>query len=252
MSGDGTVLLTVLLKHDQSQNLDQIQSTLGERAWWERFPPGDAEIVSWVVAMGIGQIVTLRLPADQINLVNVELERSAWGVFRTEFYPTYDFVPVRERLAREWGESRAGGGEPEPERDGTARAVDSEEVAGPPRPGMFSHAKVVGDRFSLSGMHAGDGRGGVLGDGSAYDQARCALTKVKALVEAAGGVMDDVQNLRVYLTDIQDKGEVGRARSEFFTGDFPCSTLVEVSALVEPGLTVEIEAEGMIGSAPRT
>ncbi|MFE0224845.1 RidA family protein, partial [Streptomyces albidoflavus] len=178
MSGDGTVLLTVLLKHDQSQNLDQIQSTLGERAWWERFPPGDAEIVSWVVAMGIGQIVTLRLPAGQINLVNVELERSAWGVFRTEFYPTYDFVPVRERLAREWGESRAGGGEPEPGRDGTARAVDSEEVAGPPRPGMFSHAKVVGDRFSLSGMHAGDGRGGVLGDGSAYDQARCALTKV--------------------------------------------------------------------------
>lgn len=110
MSSDGTVLLTVLLKHDQSQNLDQIQSTLGERAWWERFPPGDAEIVSWVVAMGIGQIVTLRLPADQINLVNVELERSAWGVFRTEFYPTYDFVPVRERLAREWGESRAGRG----------------------------------------------------------------------------------------------------------------------------------------------
>ncbi|MGW8542392.1 RidA family protein [Streptomyces albidoflavus] len=64
--------------------------------------------------------------------------------------------------------------------------------------------------------------------------------------------MDDVQNLRVYLTDIQDKGEVGRARTEFFTGDFPCSTLVEVSALVEPGLTVEIEAEGVIGSAPRT
>lgn len=252
MSGDGTVLLTVLLKHDQSQNLDQIQGTLGERAWWERFPPGDAEIVSWVVAMGIGQIVTLRLPADQINLVNVELERSAWGVFRTEFYPTYDFVPVRERLAREWGESQAGGGEPEPGRDGTARAVDSEEVAGPPRPGMFSNAKVVGDRFSLSGMHAGDGRGGVLGDGSAYDQTRRALTKVKALVEAAGGVMDDVQNLRVYLTDIQDKGEVGRARTEFFTGDFPCSTLVEVSALVEPGLTVEIEAEGVIGSAPRT
>ena len=92
----------------------------------------------------------------------------------------------------------------------------------------------------------------LLGDGSAYDQTRRALTKVKALVEAAGGVMDDVQNLRVYLTDIQDKGEVGRARTEFFTGDFPCSTLVEVSALVEPGLTVEIEAEGVIGSAPRT
>ena len=54
---------------------------------------------------------------------------------------------------------------------------------------------------------------------------------------------------RVYLTDIADKAAVGRARSEVFSGDFPCSTLVEVSALVDPGLKVEIEAQGVIGSA---
>jgi hypothetical protein len=50
--------------------------------------------------MGFGQIVTLRLPASLLNTVNVELERRAWGVFSTEFYPTYDFLPVRERLRR--------------------------------------------------------------------------------------------------------------------------------------------------------
>jgi hypothetical protein len=49
----------------------------------------------------------LRLPPHLLNVVNVEIERCAWGAFSTEFFPTYDFVPVRERLAREWREARA-------------------------------------------------------------------------------------------------------------------------------------------------
>lgn len=102
MAGEETILLTIFLKHDQSQNLEQFQRRLGEAAWWERFPPAGVEIVSWNVVMGIGQIVTLRLPPGLLAAVNVELERSAWGVFSTECYPTYDFVPVRERLKREW------------------------------------------------------------------------------------------------------------------------------------------------------
>ena len=102
-----TILVTVFLKHDQTQNIDQIQGTLAERQWWERFPPEGVEIVSWTVAMGLGQIVTLRMPPEKLNQVNIEIERSAWGVFSTEFYPTYDFVPVRERIkaryqAGEW------------------------------------------------------------------------------------------------------------------------------------------------------
>lgn len=93
-----TMLLTVLLRHDQSNNLDTIQTRLKEADWWERFPPEGVEIVSWYVAMGFGQIVTLRLPPSKLAQVNVELERSAWGVFTTECLPTYDFVPVRERI----------------------------------------------------------------------------------------------------------------------------------------------------------
>jgi hypothetical protein len=103
-----TILVTVFLKHDQTKNIDQIQGTLAEREWWDRFPPEGVEIVSWTVAMGLGQIVTLRMPPEKLNQVNIEIERSAWGVFSTEFYPTYDFVPVRERIkarykAGEWG-----------------------------------------------------------------------------------------------------------------------------------------------------
>ena len=93
-----TLLLTVLLKHDQSNNLDAIQTKLKDAEWWDRFPPAGVEIVSWTVAMGFGQIVTLRLPPSKLAEVNLELERSAWGVFRTECLPSYDFLPVRERI----------------------------------------------------------------------------------------------------------------------------------------------------------
>ena len=95
---DDTMLLTVFLEHDQGNNLDAIQTRLKDADWWERFPPEGVEIVSWVVAMGFGQIVTLRLPASRLAEVNVELERSAWGVFQTRCFPAYDFVPVRERI----------------------------------------------------------------------------------------------------------------------------------------------------------
>lgn len=128
-------------------------------------------------------------------------------------------------------------------------AVHASGVDEPPRPNMFSNARVVGDQIFVSGMHAGDGAGGILGDGSTYDQAKQAFTKIQRLVEAAGGVIDDLVALRLYLIDIDEKAEVGRARAEFFTGDFPCSTLVEVSGLVDPRLTVEIEAHGVLGSS---
>lgn len=99
-----TIMLTVFLKHDQSKNLEQIQGHLADQEWWTGFPPEGTEILSWNVVMGIGQVVTLRMPPDVLPKVNVELERRAWGVFATEFFPTYDFLPVRERLTREWKE----------------------------------------------------------------------------------------------------------------------------------------------------
>lgn len=102
-----TVMLTVFLKHDQSKNLEQIQTHLGEQEWWTGFPPDGAEILGWNVVMGIGQVVTLRMPPEVLPKVNVELERRAWGVFETEFFPTCDFIPVRARLTREWQARKA-------------------------------------------------------------------------------------------------------------------------------------------------
>ena len=126
--------------------------------------------------------------------------------------------------------------------------VGAESVPEPPRPGMFSNARVHGDHFFLSGMHAG-GPGGPVGGDDTYLQAKETFRRVQELTEACGASVDDILVLRVYLTDIADKAAVGRARSEVFSGDFPCSTLVQVAALVDPGLTVEVEAQGIRGSA---
>ncbi|MDR1969477.1 MAG: hypothetical protein LBQ32_12450 [Burkholderiaceae bacterium] len=101
-----TLLLTIVMKHHPGLTLDDVQARLKASGWWESFPPEGARIVSWTVAMGLGQVLTLELPPDLLPLVNTELERRAWGVFSTECYPSYDFVPVRERIRER---VRAGG-----------------------------------------------------------------------------------------------------------------------------------------------
>jgi hypothetical protein len=95
------LLLTIFLRHDQSKTLEQIQAHLKETGFYRSFPPQGIEVVSWTVMMGIGQVVTLRLPAERLREVNRMIEEKAWGAFRTEFYPTYDFVPVWETLRKQ-------------------------------------------------------------------------------------------------------------------------------------------------------
>ena len=98
----------------------------------------------------------------------------------------------------------------------------------------------------MSGMTAGDGKDGVLGDGTPFDQSRQCLFKIKNLVEAAGCTLDDVVKLTIYLTDIHDRAEFGRARAEFFKGVMPCSRLVGITALAQPGLVVEVDAVALL------
>lgn len=92
----GTFLLTIFLKHDQSKSLDQINAQLKAQGFYKAFPPPGIEVVSWYVMMGIGQVVTLRVPAERLREVNRAIETTAWGGYRTEFYPTYDFKAIGE------------------------------------------------------------------------------------------------------------------------------------------------------------
>jgi hypothetical protein len=96
--GDGTFLLTIFLKHDESKTLPQINQQLKEQGYFKAFPPPGVQVVSWYVMMGIGQVVTLRVPADKLREVNRAIESTAWGGYRTEFYPTYDYKAAAEQM----------------------------------------------------------------------------------------------------------------------------------------------------------
>ncbi|MEM8884356.1 MAG: hypothetical protein AAGD14_09820 [Planctomycetota bacterium] len=95
---EGAFLLTVFLKHDQAKTLDEIKAHLAETGFWAKFPPDGIEVESWYVMMGVGQVVTIRVPPSRLREVNVILEKAAWGAFRTDFYPTYDLRPVAQEL----------------------------------------------------------------------------------------------------------------------------------------------------------
>ncbi len=127
------------------------------------------------------------------------------------------------------------------------KAVSSPEVR-EPKPETWSNCKVYGNHVYISGMTAHDLEGNVVGDGTMYDQSKRTFEKIRHLIEAAGGKMNDIIKVNIYVTDISRREEVWKARREFFTGDFPASTLVEVSALATPALKVEIEAQAYLGS----
>jgi hypothetical protein len=94
---DNAVLLTIFLKHDQSRPLSELNAQLDKQGYYKTFPPAGVEVVSWYVMMGIGQVVTLRLPASRLREVNRAIENTAWGSYRTEFYPTYDYKAIAEQ-----------------------------------------------------------------------------------------------------------------------------------------------------------
>jgi hypothetical protein len=93
-TADNAVMLTIFLKHDQSRPLSELNAQLDKQGFYKAFPPDGIEVVSWYVMMGIGQVVTLRLPASRLREVNRIFETMAWGAYRTEFYATYDYKAV--------------------------------------------------------------------------------------------------------------------------------------------------------------
>src|SRR3546814_12086064 len=105
--------------------------------------------------------------------------------------------------------------------------IASPHVAEPPE-GTWSNCLVVGDQVFIAGMTARGDSFDEMAEMDAYTQARAILTKIRHLMEAAGGAMDDIVRVTIYLIDIADREAVWKARREFFTGDFPVSTLIEV------------------------
>ncbi|WP_232834978.1 hypothetical protein [Pleomorphovibrio marinus] len=88
-----SIMITVMMKHHQDKNIDELREIREKNRFLELFPPESAKVVSWYVMMGIGQVVTVKIPASELRNLNIAVERGVWGAFSTEFYPTYDLYP---------------------------------------------------------------------------------------------------------------------------------------------------------------
>ncbi|MFT6335962.1 MAG: enamine deaminase RidA (YjgF/YER057c/UK114 family) [Saprospiraceae bacterium] len=114
-----------------------------------------------------------------------------------------------------------------------------EEIAG------YSRAVRVGDRIEVSGTTAMVG-GLLVGKGDIYLQTRTVLQIIKKAIEELDGDIKDVVRTKMYVTDISQWESVAKAHGEMFSQIRPASTMVEVSALIDPDLMVEIEASVII------
>jgi enamine deaminase RidA (YjgF/YER057c/UK114 family) len=114
-------------------------------------------------------------------------------------------------------------------------------------PGHWSNCIRVGNHLWLSGFTArANDLKTIEGRNDSYKQSRVIFQKVRHCLEAAGGSMADVVTMTIYLTDMAYNKEVWRARQEFFEGDFPASTLVQVAALASPEILVEITCQAVL------
>lgn len=111
----------------------------------------------------------------------------------------------------------------------------------------YSRAVRVGSWVSVAGTTAARPGGGAVGGDDIAEQAREAIRRISAALEQVGASLEHVVRTRMFVTDISRWEEVGRAHGEFFADIRPAASMLEVRALIEPELLVEIEADAVIG-----
>jgi reactive intermediate/imine deaminase len=111
--------------------------------------------------------------------------------------------------------------------------------------GVFSHAtavKATGRLVFISGMTARRPDGSIAGIGDISEQTRQVCENIKAAVEAAGGSMDDICRVDVYVRNMEHFEAIHKVRAQYFKPPLPASTMVEVAKMTSPDYLIEISA----------
>jgi isochorismate pyruvate lyase len=114
----------------------------------------------------------------------------------------------------------------------------------------YCRAMRVGQQIFVSGTAPSDGQGGTFAPGDAYAQTKRCFEIIQQALKELGGDLSDVVRTRIYVTDMSRWEEVGRAHHELFADHPPCNTTVEIPALINPDMLVEIEVEALCDEAP--
>ena len=128
------------------------------------------------------------------------------------------------------------------------RVIQSSKLPAPMRGGAFSSGveAPAGRTIYVSGQVSMDRNGNVVGEGDVKLQTQTVLESVKAVVEEAGGGMEDIVKITVFILDMAHYDEIHEVRRRYFEEPYPASSMVEVSALIDPRLLIEIEAVAVI------
>jgi enamine deaminase RidA (YjgF/YER057c/UK114 family) len=127
-----------------------------------------------------------------------------------------------------------------PERQSYSSGTKWEAIVG------YSRAIRIGNQIFITGTTATDESGDIVAVGDAYAQTVQVIRNIERALKALGATLNNVVRTRMFVTEIANWQEYGRAHGEFFSEIRPCATMVEISRLVDPRMLIEIEADAIV------